>query len=285
MPTSHHPPPPRTLVAIPVYNEAPTLERVLCAVRAHAEHVLVIDDGSTDATPSVVDRLAHELGIDVLRHARNLGYGRSLIDAFAHASEHAFAWVVTMDCDEQHEPAALPRFFRAISSAAQPGGADIISGSRYLNPALASDRPPPDRRAINAELTAELNERLRLGITDAFCGFKAHRVRALEAAGLAHADAPGHTPIDPGYAVPMQLWARAAAAGLRIRELPVRLLYTDPTRTFGGTLDDPTQRLHHYRCVLHRELAHLRSALRERIGPSAAAMLDQTCGCPEPAHA
>jgi hypothetical protein len=52
----------------------------------------------------------------------------------------------------------------------------------------------------------------------------------------------------------MQFWVQAAAANLRVRELPVRLIYNDPTRTFGATLDDPQVRLRHYRRVLHREL-------------------------------
>jgi dolichol-phosphate mannosyltransferase len=52
----------------------------------------------------------------------------------------------------------------------------------------------------------------------------------------------------------MQFWVQAVAAGLRIREIPVKLIYNDLSRSFGGPLDDPQVRLNHYRCVLHREL-------------------------------
>ena len=108
--------------------------------------------------------------------------------------------------------------------------------------------PPADRRRINGLITEELNARLGsifgTTLTDAFCGFKAHRVRPAIELGLT----------ETGYAFPMQLWARAAAAGLQVRELPVRLIYTDPNRTFGGDLDEATRRLTHYRTVLHREL-------------------------------
>jgi hypothetical protein len=62
---------------------------------------------------------------------------------------------------------------------------------------------------------------------------------------------------EPGYAFPMQLWPRAAGAGLRIVEIPVRLIYNDPTRHFGGMLDDPTVRLRHYFDVLDAEMTRL----------------------------
>jgi glycosyltransferase involved in cell wall biosynthesis len=229
----------RTLIAIPVYNEQRHIERVLELVLEHVPDpgsVLVIDDGSKDATPT----LLAQFPVEVIRHAHNRGYGRSMQDAFRWAVVDGFDWVVTMDCDEQHEPAAIPQFVEA----ARAGDADVISGSRYLKEFRCADNPPPDRQAINAQITAELNDRLGLNLTDAFCGFKAYRVAALREIAL---------DVD-GYAFPMQFWVQAAAAGLRIRELPVRLIYNDPRRSFGGPLNDPAVRLNHYRCVLHREL-------------------------------
>jgi len=56
-----------------------------------------------------------------------------------------------------------------------------------------------------------------------------------------------------GYAFPIQLWPRAARAGLRITEVPVRLIYNDPSRHFGGKLDDADYRLKHYLGVLQSE--------------------------------
>jgi hypothetical protein len=61
----------------------------------------------------------------------------------------------------------------------------------------------------------------------------------------------------PGYAFPMQLWPQAAHAGLRITEIPVRLIYNDPTRHFGGKLDDASNRLRHYLEVLRAELERI----------------------------
>jgi len=241
--------PVRTLVAIPVYNEQRYVLKVLELVLDFApppKQVLVIDDGSKDATPT----LLAQFPVEVIRHSRNRGYGRSMQDAFRWAAFDNFDWVITMDCDEQHEPAAIPRFV----AAAAVGDLDVVSGSRYLASISDQDHPPPDRQAINAQVTRELNDRLGLKLTDSFCGFKAYRVEALKALAL---------DVD-GYAFPMQFWVQAVAAGLRIGEIPVKLIYKDLNRSFGGPLDDPQVRLNHYRCILHRELRRCADRLPQR---------------------
>ena len=68
----------RTLIAIPVYNEQKYVTKVLEEVNQYSDDVLVIDDGSTDATPTLLATLP----VDVIRHKTNLGYGRSIRDAF-----------------------------------------------------------------------------------------------------------------------------------------------------------------------------------------------------------
>lgn len=226
------------LIAIPVYNEKDHLAGVIRQVKAYARDILLIDDGSTDGTTEL---LAARRDVTVIHHARNAGYGQSLIDAFNYAGEHGYDWVITMDCDEQHEPAVIPEFIRQIETDCW----DMISGSRYLRPRGDDDLPPGDRRRINQLLTADINDRLGLHLTDAFCGFKAHRVSSTL---RLHLD-------ESGYAFPMQLWPRAAAGGLRITEISVRRIYNDPNRQFGGGLDDADNRLRHYRQVLDREIA------------------------------
>src|SRR5262249_47721051 len=135
----------------------------------------------------------------------------------------------------------IPDFVRE----AERGEADIISGSRYLRDLDGNSLPPLDRRAINQKVTDLLNELMNLGITDAFCGFKAYRVDALRPLNITV----------PVYGMPRQLWVQAARQGLRIREIPVRLIYNDPNRHFGGSLDDPDARMQYYYDVLVHELA------------------------------
>lgn len=234
---------PRILVGIPVYNEEKYVTRVLAEVRRYASDVLVIDDGSSDSTPM----LLAQQPVEVIRHAENRGYGRSMQDMLRWAEFDGFDWLITMDCDEQHEPAAIPRFMEAIEA----GRADVISGSRYASNTPLDDAPPRDRRSINRTITTDLNQRLGLTLTDSFCGFKAYRVETCATLDL---------DVD-GYEFPMQFWVQAVACGVSIEEIPVRLIYNDPTRSFGGPLDNPESRLEHYRRTLHRELWRCRDRL------------------------
>jgi dolichol-phosphate mannosyltransferase len=226
----------RILIGIPVYNEAKYINSVLSEVCKYAEDILIVDDGSNDLTPALL--AGHK--VEVIRHSENRGYGRSLQDMFRWAAVDDFDWLITMDCDEQHEPASIPRFIESI----QEDDSDIISGSRYLETHPENDMPPKDRQEINRQVTKDLQEALGLCITDAFCGFKAYRVSTLHAFDF---DVNG-------YAFPIQFWVQAVARSLRVTEIPVRMIYNDPNRTFGGQLDNPVKRLDHYRAVLCNEL-------------------------------
>jgi len=235
------------LIAIPVFNEATHVRSVLERVRAFADQILVIDDGSSDGTPGILCDLRQPMGLDIIQHETNQGYGMALIQAFRRAHRDGFDWVITMDCDDQHEPERLPDFFEAIRKDTD----DIISGSRYLDLDAPESTAPADRRSINLKITNELNDRLGLTLTDGFCGFKAHRVSAMQKLDLT----------ETGYAFPMQFWVQAVASGLRITEIPVELIYNDLTRTFGGGLDIAEDRLRHYRCVMHKTIDQYASML------------------------
>lgn len=232
MPSDH-------LLAIPVYNEAPYVEGVLAEARHYSRNILVVDDGSTDDTPRILRRQGD---IHLITHPENRGYGQSLADAFAFARNRGFGWLITMDCDEQHEAASIPRFLEVAATDAH----DVVSGTRYPEGRYDDPEAPSDRRRINRRITEMLRQRLGLDITDAFCGFKAYRVAALKSIRVTV----------PGYAMPMQWWVQVARAGLRVVELPVPLIYKDPERHFGGLLDDPDARLAHYLSVFEAELNH-----------------------------
>ena len=231
---------PRFLTALPVYNEAAHVAAVLDEVLKVTPDVLVVDDGSTDGTSELLAARAGRPGdIRLVRHPTNRGYGAALATAFAEALAGDWDGLVTIDCDGQHQPRLIPSF---VAAAAAAGGPDIVSGSRYLKRFPGDSRPPEARRRINAEITSEINRRLGLELTDAFCGFKAYTRRALAALEVT----------ETGYAMPLEVWVRAAAAGLVIAELAVPLVYLDEARSFGGALDDAETRLAYYRRVLDR---------------------------------
>ncbi len=228
----------RLLIGIPIYNEWRYVGRVLEEVLAHGHDVLLVDDASTDGTG---EYLAGRDDVALIRHDRNRGYGQGIIDIFDYADRCGYDWAITMDCDEQHEPARIADFVRAIGR----DDADIVSGSRYLHPEAGDTAAPADRAAINHKITDLVNESFDWHLTDTFCGFKAHRVAAMRQLQLT----------ETGYAFPLQLWPRVYRAGLRVREIPVRRIYNDLNRSFGPVLNDATRRLRHYLDVFEAEMA------------------------------
>jgi len=248
----------RFMVAIPVFNEESHLAEVLREVRKYASDILVINDGSTDRTAEI---LAAQRDLTVLTHPHNRGYGAALISAFSHArSRDDLDVLVTMDCDGQHEPSRIPVLLEAIHDA------DIVSGSRYLRDFRQDTLPTPeDRLYINRLITQELNRKLGLDLTDAFCGFKAYRREALARLHIT----------ETGWGMPLQLWVQAASLGLRTKEVAIPRIYLDPTRAFGGVLDDAPKRLAYYRGIIATALA----ATRCPVPPGS--QLAQGCGLPK----
>ena len=170
--------------------------------------------------------------------------------AFNFALYDDYDVLVTIDCDGQHQPRLIPEFVAACD------GVEIVSGSRYLKQFSGDSRPPEARRKINEQITAELNCRLGLNLTDAFCGFKAYSVPALAKLDIT----------ETGYAMPLELWVQAAHRKFRIVEKAVPLIYLEEARSFGGSLDDSQTRLRHYQDVIDRSVAALRERCRSDFG-------------------
>ncbi len=225
------------ITALPVFNEESHIHEVLAQVGKYSPRILVVNDGSRDGTAR---ELAAFPKLEVITHSTNQGYGAALRSAFDYCLRSDIDVLVTIDCDGQHEPRLIPDLVAALTDEV-----DIVSGSRYLQDYAGDNAAPADRRRINMQITAELNERLGLKLTDAFCGFKAYRVSALR-----HFDIT-----DNGYAMPLQVWVQAVAAGLRIVEFPVPRVYLEEKRSFGGALDDASVRVGHYRSVLEAAIA------------------------------
>jgi glycosyltransferase involved in cell wall biosynthesis len=244
------------LAALPVYNEANYVDGVLDEVVKYAPHVLAVNDGSSDGTRDILNR---RKDIQVVHHEVNQGYGAALRSVFEYAIAENYEFVVTLDCDGQHQPIRIPRFVAACENV------DIVSGSRYLKQYDGDSAPPADRLFVNRQITKQINELFSWNLTDTFCGFKAYRVSALTKLDIT----------ENGYAMPLELWAQAAMLGLSILEIPVPLIYLDETRSFGGSLDNSAVRLAHYLEVIDRSIEALR--LRGYTLPTGHTSICQEC--------
>ena len=226
------------LVAIPLFNEEATIASIVREIRRYYnDDILVVNDGSTDCSKHLLDKLG-DARVSLISHEVNLGYGQSLIDAFRYAIEKEYTALVTIDCDWQHEPKQIPEFFREIKNY------DVVSGSRYYFDLKNNGIAPNDRYKINREITEKLAAVTRYKLTDSFCGFKAYKVSSLKRLELD----------ETGYAMPLQLWIQACAAGFKIKEIPVKRIYNNLNRSFGEIMDDPVKRLQYYLDVIEKEL-------------------------------
>lgn len=195
---------PRLLVLMPAYNEAGRISRVLEEVRRQVEgDVLVIDDGSADATASE----ARRGGARVAIHPTNLGYGAALQTGYRYALRHAYDAVLQLDADGQHDPASIPRLLAALATA------DVVVGSRFLEP--GSYRPPLARRVGMRFFGVVASALAGQHITDPTSGFQAISREALRF--YAHERYPADYP-------DADVLAMVARAGLRLAEVPVRML-------------------------------------------------------------
>jgi glycosyltransferase involved in cell wall biosynthesis len=123
----------RLSVAIPAYNEEPTIAEIIRRVRAVAvpKEILVVDDGSTDATPRILAELAGPAeggDLHVLTHPKNRGKGAAVRTAFGRATGQV---VVIQDADLEYDPAEYPRLIQPIVE----GKADVVYGSRFISAA------------------------------------------------------------------------------------------------------------------------------------------------------
>jgi len=224
-----------TLIALPAFNEKKYIRGLISRIKKYSLDILVIDDGSTDGTQKCLFGIND---IKIITHENNLGYGFTIIEAFKYGIANGYDFLITMDCDGQHLPEEIPAFLNQISYY------DIVSGSRYLIPNSLNQKIPQDRYAINREITEKLNNITGLRLTDSFCGFKAYRVNALKKMNLT----------ESSYGMPLQLWMQAWRFNFLIKEIPVRLIYNDSSKRFGGWLDNPVRRLRYYKEIIRREL-------------------------------
>ena len=149
-----------TAAVIPAYNEAKHLGDVVRRARAELDHVLVVDDGSTDETAAQ----AQAAGAELIVHPENRGKGESIKAGLRYWLERDFTWVVILDADGQHRPEEIDRML----SAAESTGALLLVGNR-MNDVSSM---PLVRRMVNRYMSEKISRACGQQIPDTQCGFR-----------------------------------------------------------------------------------------------------------------
>jgi len=206
----------KILVAIPAFNEGPTIGSVVLKARQFAHEVVVIDDGSTDDTANTA-RLA---GAHVIRYHVNRGYGAAIRTCLEHARENGADILVILDGDGQHRAELIPLVVAPVAK----GEADVSIGSRFLTP-HASEAVPRYRKigiGVITKLT-NLGTHHNRRVRDAQSGFRAYSRAAIEAVD----------PLETNMGASTEILWEADRKGLRIVEVPIVTDYHASGSTHG----------------------------------------------------
>jgi glycosyltransferase involved in cell wall biosynthesis len=151
----------RIAAVIPAYQEEKHVAEVAQRARTQLENILVIDDGSTDATAE----RARSTGVDVVVHRQNRGKGESIKTGLRYWLERGSEYVVLLDGDGQHLPEEISRF---VEAAASDKEAKIFIGSRMSD----TSTMPLVRRLVNRYMSGKISRVCGQQIPDTQCGFR-----------------------------------------------------------------------------------------------------------------
>lgn len=205
-----------TWIVIPLFNEAPVIRGVVQTVLEKFDHVVCVDDGSSDDSAAE----AEAGGAVVVRHPINLGAGAAIRTGLDYALQDPGArHFVTFDADGQHQVGDAVDMVARLDAE----DLDIIIGSRFLD-----DRTKPGAIKKAVLRTAVLFERLSTGIqlTDAHCGLRALNRRAATLIEV-HQNRMAHA---------TEIVAEIGRHELAYAEHPVHILYTDYSRAKGQSV-------------------------------------------------
>jgi glycosyltransferase involved in cell wall biosynthesis len=194
----------RLFVVLPAYNSAVTLERTVREIPADVvDGILLVDDGSTDGTSAVADRL----DVPVIRHPRNEGYGATQKTCYAEALNRGADIVVMLHADYQY----TPKLIGAMAWMVASGEFDAVLGSRLIGTGALSGGMPLWKYIANRSLTMIENVLLGERLSEYHTGYRAFSRAVLEQLPLAANS--------NDFVFDNQMLAQCVAFGFRIGEI------------------------------------------------------------------
>ena len=198
-------------IGIPAFNEEKNIASIITKLRKISDSIIVCNDGSSDMT----EEIAKEMGVIVISHEKNLGYGAAIRSLFEKAREMELDSLITFDADNQHRVEDINSVFEPINE----GSADIVIGSRFLN---ERTEDVPTYRKVGIRLITKItNLSIKEKLTDSQSGFRGYNKKALKEILVS----------DEGMGVSTEILIKGSNLGLKIAEVPIKVNYEGETST------------------------------------------------------
>ena len=197
-------------IGIPAYNEEKNIAKIITKLKKITDSIIVCDDGSSDMTSEI----AKNLGVIVISHKKNMGYGAAIRTIFEKSAEIDSDILVTFDADGQHRIEDISRVLHPLENSE----ADIVIGSRFLG---KQSNVPNYRKLGIKVITQVTNSSIKTKLTDSQSGFRAYSKQVLSKISLS----------EIGMGISTEILIKASSEGLRITEVPITILYSGDTST------------------------------------------------------
>ena len=197
-------------IGIPAYNEEKNIAKIITKLKKITDSIIVCDDGSSDMTSEI----AKNLGVIVISHKKNMGYGAAIRTIFEKSAEIGSDILVTFDADGQHRIEDVSRVLHPLENSE----ADIVIGSRFLG---KQSNVPNYRKLGIKVITQVTNSSIKTKLTDSQSGFRAYSKQVLSKISLS----------EIGMGISTEILIKASSGGLRITEVPITILYSGDTST------------------------------------------------------
>ena len=203
------------VAVIPCFNEAARIGAVIAQVKGRLPNVIVVDDGSTDATADQ----ARTAGAEIIRFSKNQGKGRALQAGWRRARELGFTWAIMLDGDGQHSADDLPQFF----AQAEKPGCTLVVGNRMDDCAAM----PFLRRQVNRWMSRRISRMTGAALPDSQCGYR-----------LAHLETLLNLPLRANrFEIESAMLVAFCRAGCRIEFVPIQTIYRNSASSINPVTD------------------------------------------------
>ena len=201
----------KVTIGIPAFNEEKNIAKMIVKLKKIYDEIIVCNDGSADLTGEI----AENLGVIVINHKQNLGYGAGINSIIKKSKEIDTDILVTFDADGQHKVEDVKKVIEPIKN----GDADLVIGSRFLS--KTKEKIPEYRKIGINIITKVTNAGLKKKITDSQSGFRAYSKDLISKLDIS----------DMGMGISTEILIKTNSLGFRITEIPITILYEGKTST------------------------------------------------------